>query len=83
MRIVRRADSVMAWLSLAVRVRPSPFPETMKDNPFFGALYDALDNNELPPFDVLAKYFSPTGTVVTNTETGIHWMEFSMKRKPD
>jgi hypothetical protein len=51
------------------------------DNPLFTALHRALDKNELPPFDVLAKYFSPTGTIVTNTETGIHWMEFAMKKE--
>ena len=51
------------------------------DNPLFSALHRALDKNELPPFDVLAKYFAPTGTIVTNTETGFHWMEFAMKRE--
>lgn len=51
------------------------------DNPFFNAIGGALERHELPPFDALVKYFSPTGTIVTNTETGIHWMEFALKKE--
>lgn len=47
----------------------------------FGVLDDALNDNPLPPFAVLAKYLAPVGAMMTNDETGIHYMEFSLRRE--
>lgn len=50
------------------------------DNRFFTILKTAVDDHPLPPFSVLEKYFAPGGSVVTNEESGFHWMMFQLKR---
>jgi hypothetical protein len=54
-----------------------------EDNDFFRALNGALENNELPPFAVLAKYLAPGGGMLTSDETGIHYTGFALKRKQE
>jgi hypothetical protein len=51
-----------------------------KDNPVAMALIKALDNHQLPPFDVIAKYLSPAGGYVTEEENGLHYTGFNMRR---
>ena len=50
-----------------------------EDNPFFQALNDAFIENEMPDFDDFLKYFKPTAGVMTNDESGFHYMAFSPK----
>ena len=52
-----------------------------ENNGFFRALDGALHNNPLPPFAVLAQYLAPGGSLLTNDETGIHYMAFGLKRE--
>ena len=42
-------------------------------------LKTALDENELPEFESLTKYLAPSGGVITNEETGFHYMAFSLR----
>ena len=51
--------------------------------PFLKTLEKALDDNPLPPFSVLQQYFAPSGGMVVDDETGIHYMAFGLKRKQD
>jgi len=41
----------------------------------------ALKDNPLPPFSVLAKYLAPSGSMMVNDETGYHYMSFTLKRQ--
>ena len=50
-------------------------------NPFFRSLGGVLERNPLPPFSTLEKYVSPAGAAMINSETGIHYVSFSLKRK--
>jgi hypothetical protein len=50
-------------------------------NRFFKSLDTAMKDHPLPPFAVIAKYLAPTGGLITDDETGIHWMTFSLRRK--
>jgi hypothetical protein len=52
-----------------------------ENNQFFRALNDALKDNPLPPFSVLARYLAPGGGLLTNDETGFHYTSFTLKRK--
>lgn len=54
-----------------------------EDNPFFGAMQKAFIDNELPDFDDMEKYFVPAAGVMTNDETGFHYMAFSQKADLD
>jgi hypothetical protein len=47
----------------------------------FKRLDDTLKKNPLPPFKVLAKYLAPAGAMMTQDETGFHYMSFGLKRK--
>ena len=51
------------------------------NNPVFAALHQSLEDNPLPPFSVIKQYLAPSGGVLTNDMTGIHYMEFTLQRK--
>jgi hypothetical protein len=52
-----------------------------EENPFLRDVDQALKDNPLPPFSVLAKYLAPSGGMMVSDETGIHYMTFTLKRK--
>lgn len=52
-------------------------------NPFFRDVDQALKDNPLPPFSVLAKYLAPGGGMMVNDETGFHYMSFTLRRKAE
>jgi hypothetical protein len=52
-----------------------------ENNPFFKSLNAALEENPLPPFEVLSRYLAPGGGMMVNDETGFHWTAFTLKRK--
>jgi hypothetical protein len=50
-------------------------------NDFFHGVEQAMKDNPLPPFSVLAKYLAPGGGMITSDETGIHYSTFTLRRK--
>ncbi|MCL4207668.1 MAG: hypothetical protein KJ000_34730 [Pirellulaceae bacterium] len=52
-----------------------------ENNPFFGALDGALQDNPLPPFAVIARYLAPGGSLITNDATGFHYTSFTLRRR--
>lgn len=52
-----------------------------ENNKFFSSLDSALKQHPLPPFSAVEKYFSPTGAILTNEESGFHYLTFTLKRK--
>ena len=52
-----------------------------ENNELLGTLHRALEDNPLPPFSVLRKYLAPTGSILTNNETGFHYTGFGLRRK--
>jgi hypothetical protein len=40
-----------------------------------------LEQHPLPPFEVLQRYLAPGGTVVVDDDTGLHYTDFSLRRK--
>ena len=61
----------------------SAIQDRAEDNPFFGAMAKAFIDNKLPDFEDMTKYFQPTAGVMTNDETGFHYMAFSPKIEED
>lgn len=41
---------------------------------------DVLERNELPPFEVMQRYLVPTGGYLIDTDTGLHFMSFNVRR---
>jgi hypothetical protein len=66
------ADSTREWLSVRV-----------DRNRGFKALNDSLTDHPLPPFSVISKYLAPGGGILTNEETGIHYIGFALRRGSD
>ena len=51
-----------------------------EDVAFLKSVQRALKENPLPPFEVLRRYFAPTGAIVVDDNTGLHYMQFGLKR---
>ena len=51
-----------------------------EDNPFFQNLEGNLNNNPLPDFKVISQYLAPQGSIMLDDETGLHMIQFSLKR---
>ena len=47
----------------------------------FEVLHRGLEENPLPPFATLRKYFAPSGAIMTVDATGFHYTGFGLKRK--
>jgi hypothetical protein len=50
-------------------------------NSFIKNVSQAMNDNPLPPFAVIAQYLAPGGGYLSNDETGFHYASFQMKRK--
>ncbi|MGD0653174.1 MAG: hypothetical protein ABSA16_02420 [Thermoguttaceae bacterium] len=50
-------------------------------NPFFKSLDTTLQNNPLPPFEVIRQYLAPGGSMATDDSSGLHFMSFTLRRK--
>lgn len=50
------------------------------NNDFFRSVEQAMKDNPLPPFAVLARYLAPAGGMMTSDETGFHYTGFGLKR---
>ncbi len=51
------------------------------NNPVLGALNQGLEKNPLPPWEAIAKYLAPEGAMLTDDDTGVHYMQFALRRK--
>lgn len=81
MIVFQRPEEAIHMLYDAVKSEQtrSAIKDRAEDNPFFLALQNAFVENELPAWDDIAKYFKPSAGVVTNDETGFHFMAFQPK----
>ena len=52
-----------------------------ENNDFLKSLNSAVKDNPLPAFEEIAKYLSPSGSVLTADATGLHLMGFTLKRE--
>ena len=50
-------------------------------DPFLERLNKIVQDNPLPPFSVVSQFMAPAGALVTDDETGLHYMAFSIRRK--
>lgn len=47
----------------------------------FKSVDQSLKDNPLPPFTVLQQYLAPGGAVLTDDETGLHYISFMLRKK--
>lgn len=55
--------------------------ENKEDNKFLAALAEALDEHQLPPFEVLAPYLAPGGGILYDTDDGYHSIRFTLRNE--
>ena len=77
----RPEESLRQWYDLLTSEKTKEYlTEHAEGNPFFAALLDSLAANELPPFDVIASYMTPSVGVLYDTDTGFHGISFTLAR---
>lgn len=55
--------------------------ELSDSNQALQALNNALRDNPLPPFAVIAKYLAPAGGMMVSDQSGLHYTTFGLKRE--
>jgi ribosomal protein S18 acetylase RimI-like enzyme len=76
----RFEETLRQWYDLLTSERTRAFLDQRADsNPMFAALVDALEAEELPPFDVLARYTAPAAGIIYDSETGFHGISFTLR----
>lgn len=78
----RYEESVRQWYDLLTSEKTRQLiDEHREDNKFLAALGDALDQHQLPPFEVLAPYLAPGGGIVYDTDNGYHAISFRLRNE--
>lgn len=73
-------ETLRHWYDMLTSDRTRDFLDQQAEgNPLFSALADALAENELPAFDVLARYAVPGVGVAYDTDSGLHMISFSLR----
>lgn len=55
--------------------------ELAQSNQGLRLLNDALRDNPLPPFSVIAKYLAPGGGMLVSDQSGLHYTAFVLRRE--
>ena len=80
--ISRFEETVRQWYDLLTSERTRELiDENKEDNPALAALADALDQHQLPPFEVLAPYLAPGGAIIYDTDNGYHAIGFTLRNE--
>lgn len=62
-----------------------PITEEMRSqaetNPLLKAFIAARERNTLPPFEVLQRYYAPQGGLLIDDATGLHLIDFGLRKK--
>jgi hypothetical protein len=80
--ISRIEETYRQWYQLLTSERTRELiDENKEDNPALAALADALDQHQLPPFEVLAPYLAPGGMIMYDTDNGYHAIGFTLRNE--
>lgn len=78
-------EESMRWL---LRVAESDdaknfLDEIGEENKYAGQIRDAMNDNPLPDYEQIKKYFQPSGMFITSDDTGYHVLGFQLKASTD
>jgi len=80
----RFEETVRQWYDLLTSPKTrEQLNEKKAKNPFLAALAETLEQNQLPPFDVLVPYFAPGGGILYDTDNGYHGISFTLRNKAE
>jgi hypothetical protein len=78
----RAEEAIRQWYELLISPKTrDQLNENKSKNPILAALAETLEQNKLPPFDVLAPYFAPGGGILYDTENGYHGISFTLRNE--
>ena len=76
----RFEESLRQWYDLLTSDKTRSYiDEHREKNKWLAALADALQENKLPPFDVLVQYAPVNGSILYDTDNGYHAITFSLR----
>jgi hypothetical protein len=80
--VSRAQETMRQWYDLLISEKTRALiDENKEDNKFLAALAEALDEHQLPPFDVLAPYLAPGGGILYDTDNGYHGISFTLRNE--
>lgn len=78
----RPEEALRLWYDIATAdTTRQRLSQGAENNQFFRTVNDALRDHPLPPFAVLARYLAPSGSLLTDDESGMHYVSFTLRRK--
>ena len=82
--VSRFEASVRQWYDLLTSPKTrEQLNENKSKNPILAALAETLEQNQLPPFEVLVPYFAAGGGILYDTENGYHGINFMLRNKTE
>lgn len=77
----QRPEQGMRWMydMLNDDDNQAAMAQAAENNPFFRAISQGLEDNPLPPFSVIKRRLAPGGALMTNDESGFHYMQFNLR----
>jgi hypothetical protein len=80
--ITRNQETMRHWYELLLSDKTrSLIDDNKENNPVLQALSEVLEQNKLPPFEVLQPYFAPGGGILYDTDTGYHAISFELRNE--
>ncbi len=76
----RSEETLRQWYDLLTSEKTRTLIDEHKEgNAYLAALADVMDENKLPPFEVLLQYAAPGGGILYDTDTGYHAISFTLR----
>jgi hypothetical protein len=78
----RPEEALRLWYDIATAdTTRQRLSQRAENNPLLRNVNSALQDHPLPPFSVLARYLAPSGSLLTDDESGLHYVGFTLRRK--
>ena len=78
----RSEETLRQWYDLLTSEKTrSLIDEHKEGNAYLAALADVMDENKLPPFEVLLQYAAPGGGILYDTDSGYHAISFTLRNE--
>jgi len=78
----RPEEALRLWYDIATAdTTRQRLAQRAESNQLLRGVNSALQDHPLPPFSVLARYLAPGGSLLTDDESGLHYVSFTLRRK--
>jgi len=78
----RPEEALRLWYDIATAdTTRQRLAQRAENNQLLRGVNSALQDHPLPPFSVLARYLAPGGSLLTDDESGLHYVSFTLRRK--